>query len=91
KHIFFSLSVAIVSLGSAALIFCALLVQYSKFPTDVIIGIQGRYFVIPVIISAFLLMSQNKKKQMIAYIITVIMLIVSLNAMIPSIITRYYM
>ncbi|EEY4003449.1 hypothetical protein DFY08_17585, partial [Escherichia coli] len=68
-----------------------LLVQYSKFPTDVIIGIQGRYFVIPVIISAFLLMSQNKKKQMIAYIITVIMLIVSLNAMIPSIITRYYM
>lgn len=84
-------SVAIASVGSVVLIFCALLVQYSNFPTDVIIGVQGRYFVIPAIIASFMLMTDRNMNKAIAYAIVISLLMVSLGSMIPSIVNRYYM
>lgn len=91
KHGVLSVSIVTASLGSVVLIFCALLVQYSSFPTDVIIGIQGRYFAIPAIIFSFLLMSESKKRLAVAYTIVTALFVVSLSSMIPAIINRYYM
>ncbi len=86
-----AVSIIITSAGSVLLIFCALLVQYSPFPTNVIIGIQGRYFIIPAIIFAFLLINDNMKKLVTSYVIVIILSLLSLSAMIPAIINRYYM
>lgn len=42
-----------ISLITAALVFCAILAQWSPFPTDRVTGVQGRYFTIPFIILAY--------------------------------------
>ena len=86
-----TISITLASFGSVALIFCALLVQYSKFPTDVIIGIQGRYFIIPMIIFSFIFLSDARKKNTASYCIVAVFSLISLNAMILEIINRYYM
>ncbi len=44
---------ASISLITAALVFCAILAQWSPFPTDRVTGVQGRYFTIPFIILAY--------------------------------------
>ncbi|ELY2861675.1 DUF2142 domain-containing protein [Cronobacter sakazakii] len=84
-------STLIASFGSVVLIFCALLVQYSSFPTQTIIGIQGRYFVIPVVIASFLLMNEGKKRNIASLSVAVVIFVVSIYEMIPAIINRYYM
>lgn len=43
------------------LTFMALLVQWSPFPTNTIYGVQGRYFIIPIIIFAFSLNNSEVK------------------------------
>lgn len=91
RNITLVVSIMIASSCSVLLIFCALLVQYSPFPTDVIIGIQGRYFTIPTIIFAFLLTNDNTKKLVTAYVIVAALSLMSLSSMIPAIINRYYM
>lgn len=48
-----SLFIFLLSLFSILLIFPALLAQWNTFPTDKIIGVQGRYFIIPVLILGY--------------------------------------
>ncbi|MEB5707356.1 DUF2142 domain-containing protein [Pantoea anthophila] len=43
---------------SAILIFCAILAQWSPFPTERVIGVQGRYFLIPLIMIAYAIPSK---------------------------------
>ncbi|MBB1598184.1 hypothetical protein A9973_29385 [Achromobacter sp. UMC46] len=47
------LALAIMFLGACFTIYFALLVQWNKFPTDSILGVQGRYFTIPVVALAY--------------------------------------
>lgn len=47
-----------ISIISAILIFCAILAQWSPFPTERVIGVQGRYFLIPLIMLAYSLPSK---------------------------------
>ncbi|MDN8542450.1 DUF2142 domain-containing protein [Erwinia sp. BC051422] len=47
--------IAILAVVSLALIFAALLVQWSTFPTEEIDGVQGRYFIIPLVILGYAL------------------------------------
>lgn len=91
ENVIYTTSILISSTGAVALIFCALLVQYSSFPTTVIIGIQGRYFIIPAIIFSFLFINDTKKIKIASYFIVAIFSLMSLNSMIPAIINRYYM
>lgn len=56
KHAF----IAFMALSSAFLIFPALLSQWTKFPADVIDGIQGRYFIIPAILLCYAIPINNK-------------------------------
>lgn len=48
--------------ASVILIFFALLIQYSPFPTTRVIGIQGRYFIMPAIVLSYIF-SANKITQ----------------------------
>lgn len=91
ENLVLSSSIFIVSLGSVTLIFCALLVQYSNFPADVIIGIQGRYFVIPIVIASFLLMNECKIRNLASGAMVAFLFVASMYEMIPAIINRYYM
>lgn len=52
--------ILLISLTSTALIFCAILAQWSPFPTERVIGIQGRYFLIPLIVLAYAFPSKAK-------------------------------
>ncbi|WP_312836625.1 DUF2142 domain-containing protein [Pantoea sp.] len=49
-----------ISIISAILIFCAILAQWSPFPTDRVIGVQGRYFLIPLIVISYALPSGHR-------------------------------
>lgn len=59
-----NINIIAISLMCITLIFCALLVQFSPFPTVRVIGIQGRYFAIPVIILAYGLSVKKTKLDM---------------------------
>lgn len=57
-NLFFMLFV-IVSI--VCLTFLALLVQWSPFPTSTIYGVQGRYFIIPIILFAYSMSNHELK------------------------------
>lgn len=48
-----SIFIFFLSIFSFLLIFPALLAQWNAFPTDKIIGVQGRYFIIPILILGY--------------------------------------
>ncbi|WP_147196070.1 DUF2142 domain-containing protein [Pantoea sp. CCBC3-3-1] len=56
---YFYIAITLGFLLSIVLIFFALLIQYSPLPTTRVIGIQGRYFIMPAIIIAYIF-SENK-------------------------------
>ncbi|MDX3877382.1 DUF2142 domain-containing protein [Achromobacter denitrificans] len=47
------LALVVMSLSACFTIYFALLVQWNKFPTDSILGVQGRYFTIPIVALAY--------------------------------------
>lgn len=62
--------IAILAVASLALIFAALLVQWSTFPTEEIDGVQGRYFIIPLVILGYALPQLRFNKKTIVIILT---------------------
>lgn len=84
-------STLLVSAGSILLIFFALLVQWSPFPTTTIIGVQGRYFTIPVIILSFIMHNQDDRTNKISIAILISYLFISLHCMTTAIVNRYYL
>ena len=44
-----------IAIASASLVFLALLVTWTPHPASVILGVQGRYFVVPVLLTAYAL------------------------------------
>ncbi|WP_312240036.1 DUF2142 domain-containing protein [Pantoea sp.] len=93
KHkLFFSRStifIILIALLSALLIFPALLVQWTKFPTTIVDGIQGRYFIIPAVVISYAF-NLNKKLGKKLYIVIFFTLITSVYSIYDSLKMRYY-
>lgn len=47
------IALALCALGSSFLVFMLMLITWSPFPTDLIEGVQGRYFIAPAIVAAY--------------------------------------
>ena len=61
----------LIFLGGTGLIFTSLYVQWTPFKSELIEGIQGRYFIPLIIFPAFLVMySNDKKKKDVRYIVS---------------------
>ncbi|BCQ40577.1 hypothetical protein ERHA54_31800 [Erwinia rhapontici] len=84
-------SIFLVSICSILLIFFALLVQWSPFPTTTIVGVQGRYFTIPAIILTFVMYKHNGKFDKTSAVILASYVVVSLHCMMTGIVNRYYL
>ncbi|UDQ78776.1 DUF2142 domain-containing protein [Erwinia rhapontici] len=84
-------SIFLVSLCSIFLIFFALLVQWSPFPTTTIVGVQGRYFTIPVLILTFIMYKHDGKFDKISSVILLSYAIIALHSMMTEIVNRYYL
>lgn len=77
------------SLSIIALTFCALLVQWSSFPTLKVDGVQGRYFIIPMIILAYAIMD-NPKLVKFTRAMTIIIAIASVYSVHLALESRYF-
>lgn len=73
---------------SIVLIFFALLIQFSPFPTTRVIGIQGRYFIMPLIVMAYIF-ADNKRGKLELLIISAIF-VVSTFVIRSEIFSHYY-
>lgn len=71
------------------LIFLALLIQWSPFPTNEIIGVQGRYFIIPLIILAYSLYGEGEHKTWTKVAILVVSLL-SVYSVHEALLQRYF-
>lgn len=80
---------ALLSLSVIILTFCALLVQWSSFPTLKVDGVQGRYFIIPSIILAYAIM-ENPKLVKISRATIIILAIVSVYYVHFALKSRYF-
>ncbi len=70
-HKFDQLIMFLIFLGGTGLIFTSLYVQWTPFKSEIIEGIQGRYFIPLIIFPAFLVMySNDKKKKDVRYIVS---------------------
>ena len=85
----------VVSFSSIILIFLALLLSWTEHPAEIIVGIQGRYFHIPVIILSYAISTQRKWKNSTLYIISTAILfcwiVFSLSSMCELMLERYYL
>lgn len=82
-------SVLVVSLGCIGLIFCALLVQWNEFPAIKIDGIQGRYFIPPIIVLLFGIPESDKYRDAMIKFMLPTIYCVSLYASVYSLISYY--
>jgi hypothetical protein len=57
------LELASIAIGSTLLVFFALLLNWSEHPAEVVHGVQGKYFTIPILALAYVLVSYNKVSQ----------------------------
>lgn len=80
----------LIGLSCLGLVFCALLVQWSKFPTQVIEGIQGRYFICPVIILLFSLRETNIGRMLNGKLTIPVIFSLSLYFSVTALIGYYY-
>jgi hypothetical protein len=80
--------------GSVFLVFFALLVTFTPHPATTIRGVQGRYFLVPVLLIAYALCSSQKIKpnrfQFIGAILLVALLLFTVNRTTDLLLTRYY-
>ncbi|WP_178114854.1 DUF2142 domain-containing protein [Pseudomonas saliphila] len=83
------------ALGSALLIFIAMLVTWTVHPADVIDGVQGRYFAPSVALFCFAVFSSGSRQHMAisvcGWLLLVLLLIYSLSAAATTILQRYYL
>lgn len=75
--------VFIISICSIALVFAALLIQWTPFPTNYIEGIQGRYFIIPVSMLGYCL-PKIKSKTNFIYLVVLLTAIFSTYTIVDS-------
>lgn len=83
-----ALFIAALAIISIALIFAALLVQWSSFPTAIIEGVQGRYFIIPLAMLGYALPSFNYDKGL-AKLFWIILAVLSTFAVHKTLVDRY--
>lgn len=81
--------IAILAVASLTLIFAALLVQWSTFPTEEIDGVQGRYFIIPLVILGYALPQLRFNKKATALIL-VSLSVVSVATIYVTLNQRYH-
>jgi len=71
------------------LTFCALLVQWSPFPTEKVDGVQGRYFIIPFIILGYALQDKPEYRKA-SHCALLIMAIISVYLVHSALKARYF-
>jgi uncharacterized membrane protein len=83
----------LISLISGALIFFALLVTWTPYPATVVIGVQGRYFTIPVLLLGYaasgLQPAVSRYRRWFSWVFGVLMAIISLVALFQALLARY--
>ncbi|MDW5500237.1 DUF2142 domain-containing protein [Pseudomonas lundensis] len=84
-----SIFIVVLALLSLLLIFPALLSQWSPFPTDNIIGVQGRYFIIPALILGYAFNAKPFFKDK-AWVAVLILSIASTYFVHEAIVKHYY-
>jgi uncharacterized membrane protein len=84
-----SIFIALLAFLSLLLIFPALLSQWSPFPTDKIIGVQGRYFIIPALILGYAFNANHLFKDK-AWVMVLILSIASTYFVHEAIVKHYY-
>jgi uncharacterized membrane protein len=80
---------ALFSLAVITLTFCALLVQWSTFPATRVDGVQGRYFIIPMIILGYAIMDKPELRKL-SLILSAIMAVASVYSVHLALETRYF-
>lgn len=88
KHKALYASIIASSAISIVLIFFALLIQFSPFPTTRVIGIQGRYFIMPLIIMAYVF-ADNKRGKL-EFLLTSSIFVISTLIIRSEIVSHYY-
>lgn len=76
-------------IGITMLTFCALLVQWSAFPTEKVDGVQGRYFIIPFIILSYALQEKPEYRKA-SYFMLAIMAVISVYFVHSALEARYF-
>ena len=62
-----NLLLAIVCIASVLLIFSALLIAWTSHPAELIVGVQGRYFIIPALILSYCLSDSDSESSQLLY------------------------
>lgn len=84
-----SIPLVLFSLAVITLTFCALLVQWSTFPATRVDGVQGRYFIIPMIILGYAIMDKPELRKL-SLILSAIMAVASVYSVHLALETRYF-
>ena len=79
----------LLSLSVITLTFCALLVQWSAFPAEKVDGVQGRYFITPLIILSYAFMDNPKLKN-ISFFALAVMGVTSVYSVHTALVMRYF-
>ena len=84
-----------VAVASILLIFLALLVTWTPHPANIILGIQGRYFLIPAIVLAYSLAGQPDNRpnwrQQLGRVLCLALFLFSVTASTQLLLNRYYL
>ncbi|WP_158783503.1 DUF2142 domain-containing protein [Pantoea sp. BAV 3049] len=89
KHKTDTVLLLLLTLSIITLTFCALLVQWSAFPTTKVDGVQGRYFIIPFIILGYALMDKPELRKL-SYAALAFMAVASVMTVHIALETRYF-
>lgn len=81
----------IMMVGALLLTFLALLLSWTPAGSPIIVGVQGRYLLIPALFLAYALTDTEKRGQVIGNMLPAIaILLFSVHQMLPTILFRYY-
>lgn len=90
KRVKVNAPIVIIAIACTGLIFCALLVQWSEFPTTKIDGIQGRYFIPPIIVLLFGISDSNNFSTVKDIVLVPAIFCISLYVTVTSLISFYH-
>lgn len=80
----------LVSFSSMFLVFLILLVTWNAYPTETIQGVQGRYFLIPLLIASYAISTNASSSQPIVYGAILVIAITTIISLPSTLLDRYY-